>query len=186
MKRVGDRWQTIKDRCPEQSYSLDKWHGSISNLRQFLKGWGHNLRGEYRRKKDNLLSQIKILDAQGASGMMGGSFEQDRLRLESELVNLIEEEEIYWKQRGSEKQVLEGDANTAFFHLSANGRRRKKTILSLEHNGAVVTDQMEIRSIIYEFYKKLFGRQEKSTVSLAEEAWQKTMNTSPNLLLKKK
>ena len=57
--------------------------------------------------------------------------EQERVGLETELENILEEEETYWQQRGSEKQVLEGDANTAFFHMSANGRRRKKSILSL-------------------------------------------------------
>ena len=52
----------------------------------------------------------------------GGDDGEERLRLESELEAFFEEEEIYWQQRGAERQVLEGDANTAFFHLSANGR----------------------------------------------------------------
>ena len=82
----------------------------------------------------------------------GGDEGEERLRLESELEAFFEEEEIYWQQRGAERQVLEGDANTTFFHLSANGRRRKKAILSLEHDGVNVTDQKQIRDIIYGFY----------------------------------
>jgi hypothetical protein len=31
--------------------------------------------------------------------------------------------------------VLEGDDNTGFFHLVANGRRTKKLIYSIEHDG---------------------------------------------------
>lgn len=49
-----------------------------------------------------------------------------RLQLEEGLEKLMELEELYWQQRGSEKWVLEGDSNSSFFHLVANGRKRKK------------------------------------------------------------
>lgn len=70
---------------------------------------------------------------------------------------LYEEEEIYWRQRGADKELFEGDANTTYFHMSATGRKRKKSIVSLEHNGETVTDQEKIRGIIYDYYKQLFG-----------------------------
>ena len=105
---------------------MDKWHGLISNLRKMLKGWGNNLRGDFRRKKEELLARIKSLDDLLTSDEATGNEGEERSRLESELEALFEEEEIYWQQRGVEKQILEGDANTAFFHLSTNGRRRKK------------------------------------------------------------
>jgi hypothetical protein len=58
-----------------------------------------------------------------------------RCELENELEKIMEAEELYWQQRGGEKWVLEGDDNTTFYHLIANDRRRKKLILSLEHEG---------------------------------------------------
>jgi hypothetical protein len=91
--------------------------------------------------------------------------------LEGELENLMEEEEIYWQQRGGEKWILEGDRKTEFFHLAANGRRRKKTILSLEQGDDVTTDPRQIRGIIYNFYKQLFGSQDRTKIRLSEEAW---------------
>ena len=60
---------------------------------------------------------------------------------------------------GGEKWILEGDANTAFFHLMANGRRRKKKILSLETETGTTTNTEQILEQIYNFYKQLFGRQ---------------------------
>jgi hypothetical protein len=41
-------------------------------------------------------------------------------------MQIYEEEELYWFSRSSEKWLLEGDNNTAYFHRVANGRRRKK------------------------------------------------------------
>jgi hypothetical protein len=52
----------------------------------------------------------------------------------------------------------------------ANGRRRKKSIVSLNHGGSEIKDQKAIREAIYKYYKKLFGSQPKRTVSLAEGA----------------
>ena len=136
-----------------------------------MKGWGGNLRGDFRKKKEEVLHGIKAIDALDQKNGGSGLDEQERVGLETELENILEEEETYWQQRGSEKQVLEGDANTSFFHMSANGKRRKKSILSLEHNGGNITDQKQIRGVIEGFYKKLFGQQPRSTVTLAEGAW---------------
>jgi mannosylglycoprotein endo-beta-mannosidase len=91
--------------------------------------------------------------------------------LEVKLEELMEAEEIYWQQRGGGKWVLEGDGNTSFFHLVANGRRRKKSILSLNHEGARLTVLDTIQEVIYDVYKKLFGSQPKRRVFLSEGAW---------------
>jgi hypothetical protein len=75
--------------------------------------------------------------------------------------------ELLTAKRG-EKWVLKEDNNTKFFHLYANGRRRKKTILSLEQDGVVLTDREQIQDTIYSFYKQLFGFRPKSTVGMDE------------------
>ena len=44
---------------------------------------------------------------------------------------LLREEEIKWYQRSKAQFILEGDSNTRYFHMVANGRHRKKYIHSL-------------------------------------------------------
>jgi hypothetical protein len=44
-----------------------------------------------------------------------------------------------------------------FFHTSANGRRRKTRICSIESDTGILTDQVDIRKHIVEFFKSLFG-----------------------------
>jgi len=58
-----------------------------------------------------------------------------------------------------------------FFHLLANGRKRKKTITFLESEGVRLNEQKEIQVAIYIYYKKLFRIQPKSNVTIGEEAW---------------
>jgi hypothetical protein len=59
--------------------------------------------------------------------------------------------------KNNENWILKGDVNSAFFHASANGRRRKIRICSLETNTDLITSQEEIKVHVVEFYKQLFG-----------------------------
>jgi hypothetical protein len=68
--------------------------------------------------------------------------------------------------------VLEGDNNSKFFHLYANGRRRKKTIITLDTDQGVVNTQEGIMKHVTEFYKTLFGSGRVGGVSLLENFWE--------------
>ena len=59
---IQQKWGEASERHPVGAYSVDKWHGNMSRLRKFLKGWGANLRGEYRRAKTDLLARIQEID----------------------------------------------------------------------------------------------------------------------------
>jgi hypothetical protein len=55
-----------------------------------------------------------------------------RYQLECELEELMENKEMYWQQPGGERNgSRKGRTIQDFFYLIANGRRRKKLILSL-------------------------------------------------------
>lgn len=168
---IGEKWGDLKRKWSEQAYSVDKWRGGISGMRQFLRGWGNNLRGEYKRNKARLTKEIEEIDSKEKERGPEEELTQRRALLEAELEKIMEAEEIYWQQRGGERWVLEGDANTNFFHLVANGRRRKKLITVLEHEGAEISDKEGIQEIICDFYKKLFGQQPVRKVRMGPNAW---------------
>jgi mannosylglycoprotein endo-beta-mannosidase len=67
---------------------------------------------------------------------------------------------------------LEGDANTSYFHSIANGRRRKKMILSIEDGENVLTEEGEIREHILRFYKDLFGSVPDPEIHLSPDIWE--------------
>jgi hypothetical protein len=99
----------------------------------------------------------------------GDKLWRERYPLEGELEQLFQMEEIYWQQRGSDRWVLMGDANTKKFHTSANGRRRKKMMCSLETDDGVLTEQVDISKHIVEFYKGLFGFTAANNVHLESD-----------------
>jgi protein subunit release factor B len=75
-------------------------------------------------------------------------------------------------KEGGVNCILEGDANTDFFHSVANGRRRKCKIEFLDTRRGRITEQREPVAHIEGFYKSLFGREERGTARLARSIWQ--------------
>ena len=53
--------------------------------------------------------------------------------------------------------------------MIANGKHRKKTIYSLDHEGSKIEGQANLKRFITKFYKELFGEPEESLLTLDED-----------------
>ena len=73
------------------------------------------------------------------------------------LENLLEQEELYWVQRGRVNWLHHGDQNTAYFHRFATGCRKKKFIKFLkDDSGAVVEDPDQLLNLAAVYFENLF------------------------------
>ena len=61
-----------------------------------MRGWGDNIRGEFRRKKKLLQAKIELLDAKSQDGWSSEVMEERR-SIESDLEKIFEDEELYWQ-----------------------------------------------------------------------------------------
>jgi hypothetical protein len=136
---------------------IDWWHYMSSGLRQYLRGWSRNQGAATRREKSALLAQIEHLDARADSLGLEEEEWAEQYTLEDQLLHIVREEEDYWQQRGRTKWALQGDANTAYFHVVANGRRRKCNISSLTVAEGAISDPRQIQEHVCSFYRDLLG-----------------------------
>jgi hypothetical protein len=124
-----------------------------------------------KKWKQDLLLSLEQLDKLVDCQVLGESLWDRRYKIEGELEQLYHKEEIHWQQRGGEKWLLMGDANTEYFHTCANGRRRKTRIVSLDSENGTLTRQKEISDHIVGFYKHLFGSPRINDMHLVSGFW---------------
>ena len=153
---VANIWQSENSGCSP----LERWQNKIRRLRQHLRGWAKHIAGAYRKEKKRLLALLDDLDKKAENAPLSDQDINLKHYLKERLVLLLREEEIKWYERAKVKTLLEGDDNTRFFHLVANGKHRKQHIYRLENDqGAVVGDD-QLKSHITQYYKKtLWGLQ---------------------------
>jgi hypothetical protein len=140
---------------------LQKWQNKIRRLRQFLRGWGENIAGAYKKEKQewDKLAETQLLSQQ----------EWDLKQCVKErLAQLLREEELSWFQRAKTTKILKGDNNTRYFQMVANGKRRKTRIFRLEQEEGVIEGEEQLGNYISDYYKGLFGKPERNNFSLDE------------------
>lgn len=90
-----------------------------------------------------------------------------------ELANNIEEK---WRQRSRCLWLTEGDRNTRFFHAMASSRHRRNLVLSIEDNGTIITDQLEIRQVFARSMQGVLGTTSQVTPFDATALYQSHMD----------
>jgi hypothetical protein len=122
------------------------WQSKIRRLCQHLRGWAKNTSGRNKKEKD-LLDRLDNLDKKAESTLLSPLELDLKQCMSSCLSQLLREEEIKWYQRSKVKHLLEGDANTKYFHLLANGRHRKTRIFQLQDRENIIQGDNELKNI---------------------------------------
>ena len=104
---------------------VDVWVIELKRVKIFLKGWGINLKGQTKKYK-RVLQELLIIEQKEEYLPLPKNMLDRKTFIQSELLKLLEEEELYWHKRSNAKWLLEGDLTTIFFHKIANGKKKEK------------------------------------------------------------
>lgn len=80
-----------------------------------------------------------------------------RKRMKVRVLDLASLERTIARQRSRIQHLSEGDANTAYFHLIARGRKRRNFIPSLSVHGHIVADKDGMEMAMFEHFSSMFG-----------------------------
>jgi hypothetical protein len=151
--------------------SLAFFQQKLKNVKKVLKGWGANIRGRDARKKKDLSQELAEMEIMEESVTLSVDQKIRKCHIHEELLAIYEHEEEFWRQRGREQWLLQGDNNTEFFHRCANGQKRKRTMFSLQNGNEIIQGTSDLLTHATSFYKELFGPQQMSTARLAANVW---------------
>lgn len=86
--------------------------------------------------------------------------------LAEKLKQLLEQQKIYWGQRGNIRWVKEGDAGTKLFHATATLKHRNILIAQLhKHNGEMVHNHIGKAAVLWEAFKERLGHSEFQSIA---------------------
>jgi hypothetical protein len=83
---------------------------------------------------------------------------------------MLRGEEIKWYQWAKVQELLEGDSNTKYLQLIANGKHRKTRFFQLQHDETIIEGEEELSGYITNYYKELFAAPSSSSCTL-DETW---------------
>lgn len=117
-----------------------------------LQEWGGGVSNEYKFKLQNcriMLHKLRSMrDVQGV---------QSYNAIRWEFLKLLDQQEVYWKQRSKQFWLQEGDKNTHFFHKYVSSRKKNNKVDRIkdsEGNWKETPD--EIKAAIEGYFSQLF------------------------------
>ncbi|CAN6249384.1 unnamed protein product [Urochloa humidicola] len=159
--------------------AVDKWYIKINRVKKFLKGWGQNLRGQNKRYRNILQSELAELELLEENAPLSQNLLDRKTFIQTEMLRIQEEEELYWHKRSNLNWLLKGDCNTDYFHKVANGKRRKNMIYSLQHNDSTIEGDEEILKHATNYYRDLFGPSDSPLCAMDPDSWDQNEKVNP-------
>jgi hypothetical protein len=143
-------------RC-EVDDPMEVWQSKVSIFRRLVRGWASNVVAELNRHKQTVAAEFNCLDMKAEGRVLDRDERIMMKMLARELEKIWALKEIKIRQRSRDRNILEGDRNTAYFHAVANQRNMKKKIEHLNGPDGVVDDSRGMLKIAADFYKVLFA-----------------------------
>ena len=151
---VQDVW--IEDPNHVEPYHV--LHHKLKKLSSRLKTWSKSLFSNLKVQFHMALEVILRLDIAQESRYLSPEEIDLRKRLKRRVVGLAVLEKARKRQTSRITNIKEGDANTKFFHLRINRRRRKNFIHRLRHNAGWVTDHNHKKDIIHRHFSSVIKK----------------------------
>lgn len=150
---------------------IDIWQFRVRTFRELARGWVANTVAAQNKRKSEVAEEYNRLDIMLEHNDLTQEDSNRMRELAKELDKLWALDEIKIRQRSRERDIKEGDGNTAYFQAVANQRSRKKRIDVLMGPNGPVSEIEDMMKIAVDFYKDLFKKEHRENFNLCDNFW---------------
>jgi hypothetical protein len=153
--RRDDFMETVKNTWGGRGGRRDPWgniKGKLEKCQKTIKVWVRKSVQATEKKiqeKSQKLVHFQMKD--------GESARKEEALIKGEIHDLLEQEEVKWKQRAKEDWLRYGDRNTKYFHACATQKKRRNTVEQIKNEeGEMCLTPEAIEGAFVNYYTKLF------------------------------
>lgn len=119
---------------------------------QALAEWGKSVTGNFRQRVSQCHYELKMLHTKE------DAFSVARYKeVRCTLFSILDQKEVYWKQRAKQFMLKEGDKNSKYFHTAASSKNKRNLISQLRsENGTMMDWDNGLVEVIERYYSNLF------------------------------
>jgi hypothetical protein len=142
----------------------ESWRGELSiiknleNVQQGINRWKLQTFDQVVLKKKEIMARLTGIQKCIHNGNNSGGLRHMENKLQGELSNILEKEELMWFQRSRAKWLSDGDRNTRYYHTKTVSRRRRNNVLMLKNeNGQWIEEVEQLQGMVNEFFQIFFS-----------------------------
>lgn len=143
-------FQIVKD-CWDDPGSNNVVH-KLSNCVESLQVWGREITGCFQKRIKACKCKLKTLRNKGDTQSV-----EEYEATKKQLFLILDQKEVFWRQRSKQLWLQAGEKNTKYFHASCSRRRRVNHIQRLKNdNGEWISWDGGLQELIKDYYQQLF------------------------------
>ncbi|KAL0295004.1 UNVERIFIED_CONTAM: hypothetical protein Sangu_3206000 [Sesamum angustifolium] len=140
----------------------------LTRLKHCLKEWNKTIFENVFDKVAAVERQLKESDEASDQDPCDRAF-MERNRSSAELVQVLAQEETFWRQKMGTRWAKDREQNTRYFHSLVQKRRFRGTIFGIQHDGVYLTDPTAIKDSTASFFQWLLTAESVFPEDLASE-----------------
>lgn len=145
---VSDCW-----RMSSGGSAFKRVMGCIKSCSYGLKDWNRSTFGNIQKKIEQCRERLEAYDLITDGSVDPQVYKNVKIQLE----DLLEKDELAWKQRSRIQWIRERDRNTKYFHSKASTQRRKNFISGIEDNCGIWVENVQgIEHTFVDYFQDIF------------------------------
>ncbi|KAL4307123.1 uncharacterized protein LOC107605009 [Arachis ipaensis] len=143
---------------------------ALNGTTRHLIKWNKDVFGHVGRQKRRLINRIEGIQRASSYGK-NPFLEKLEAKLNEELEDILDKEEVLWMQKSRDLWVVDGDRNTRYYHTRTVIRRRRNKILKLkDQQGDWIEKDEDLKRHAIDFFKCLYEEENETGGGLVTQS----------------